>query len=363
MNSINLIWTDFKAVVVARSLSVQYFEFSDSYSLFLFDGALTSDCTLYKDGGADVLDFEANFKPSGNGIVKNNVVVSTSALPTGAATSALQTTGNSSVSSIDSKTPALGQALVAASTPVVLPASQITTLTPPTTVTANAGTGNYNNAGIGTVGSAVPLSAEQIGGSDGTNLRTLQLKNAAPNLTTYGLVSRVIPFEPATFTAIAETIRTANNKSMISVANTGTSVLRVEQIYIQNERTSNTTGVHADFRIHRFTTRSSGTSVSANPHDTNDSVPSGVSCHTGTTISGESTLYKTFLWTTENMNPDGTSDIATDEHATQIFPFWESKPNTKPIIIRQNEGVHVRCGTNTTTGIFNITIIFSVEPT
>src|SRR5207253_2395672 len=38
-----------------------------------------------------------------------NVNVTASALPTGAATSSLQTTGNTSLSSIDSKTPALGQ--------------------------------------------------------------------------------------------------------------------------------------------------------------------------------------------------------------------------------------------------------------
>lgn len=55
-------------------------------------------------------------------------------LPSGAATSANQTTANTSLSSIDTKTPALGQALAAASTPVVLPATQITALTPPTSV-------------------------------------------------------------------------------------------------------------------------------------------------------------------------------------------------------------------------------------
>lgn len=46
-------------------------------------------------------------------------------------------TGNiaSSVSSIDSKTPALGQALAAASVPVVLTAAQLTTLTPPAAIT------------------------------------------------------------------------------------------------------------------------------------------------------------------------------------------------------------------------------------
>jgi hypothetical protein len=62
-------------------------------------------------------------------------------LPTGASTSALQTTGNTSLSSIDSKTPALGQALAAASVPVVLTAAQLTTLTPLTSVTVTQASG------------------------------------------------------------------------------------------------------------------------------------------------------------------------------------------------------------------------------
>lgn len=58
-------------------------------------------------------------------------------LPTGASTSALQTTGNTSVGSIDTKTPALGQALAGASVPVVLTAAQVTTLTPLASVGVN----------------------------------------------------------------------------------------------------------------------------------------------------------------------------------------------------------------------------------
>jgi hypothetical protein len=45
---------------------------------------------------------------------------------------------DASVASIDSKTPALGQALAAASVPVVLTASQLTTLTPPAAITGFA---------------------------------------------------------------------------------------------------------------------------------------------------------------------------------------------------------------------------------
>lgn len=63
------------------------------------------------------------------------VNVKASALPSGAATAAAQTTAQTSLSSIDTKTPALGQALAAASVPVILPAATVTTLTPPAAIT------------------------------------------------------------------------------------------------------------------------------------------------------------------------------------------------------------------------------------
>ena len=72
------------------------------------------------------------------------VTASSLPLPSGAATSALQTTGNSSLSDIDAstsaintKTPSLGQALAAASVPVVLTAAQISTLTPLSSVSVS----------------------------------------------------------------------------------------------------------------------------------------------------------------------------------------------------------------------------------
>ena len=77
----------------------------------------------------------------------------TVALPTGASTEAKQDTGNSSLSSLDGKTPALGQALAAASVPVVLTASQLSTLTPPAAISgfatsAKQDTGNVSLASI-----------------------------------------------------------------------------------------------------------------------------------------------------------------------------------------------------------------------
>lgn len=61
--------------------------------------------------------------PAGTNAI-GSVSVSSSALPSGASTAALQSTGNTSLSSIDGKTPALGQAAMAASTPVVIASNQ-----------------------------------------------------------------------------------------------------------------------------------------------------------------------------------------------------------------------------------------------
>lgn len=53
-----------------------------------------------------------------------NNISGTISLPTGASTSALQTTGNTSLSSIDTKTPALGQTTMAGSVPVAIASNQ-----------------------------------------------------------------------------------------------------------------------------------------------------------------------------------------------------------------------------------------------
>ncbi len=78
--------------------------------------------------------------PAGTNVIGHVIVDSgaVTATVSGVATAAKQDTGNTSVASIDTKTPALGQALAAASVPVVLTAAQVTTLTPPAAITGYA---------------------------------------------------------------------------------------------------------------------------------------------------------------------------------------------------------------------------------
>lgn len=63
------------------------------------------------------------------------------------------------------------------------------TVTVTGTVTVNAGTGNFNNASVGTNGSAAPGSSTQIGGTDGTNLQPLYLDPCQRGAKTYTAIS------------------------------------------------------------------------------------------------------------------------------------------------------------------------------
>lgn len=112
-------------------------------------GAATS--SLQTSGNASLSSLDSKFGTLGQKTAAGSAPVvlasdQTLPLPSGAATAALQTSGNASLSSIDSKTPALGQALAAASVPIVLTAAQLTTLTPLSTVAVTqSGTWNLNN--------------------------------------------------------------------------------------------------------------------------------------------------------------------------------------------------------------------------
>jgi len=78
------------------------------------------------------------------------------------ATAAKQDTGNTSIGNVDTKTPALGQALAAASTPVVLTAAQISTLTPPAAISGFATAVNQLANNHNVVVTSAPTTAVTI---------------------------------------------------------------------------------------------------------------------------------------------------------------------------------------------------------
>ena len=125
---------------------------STNYGSFRYPGSVSSSPSTGPNGQvAPIYSTEVggigpdgNLHPlstDNNGDLNVNVV--SSVLPTNAA----QESGGH-LASLDTKLPSQGQALAAASTPVVLPQSQITALTPPTTVTVIQPTGSNLHANI-----------------------------------------------------------------------------------------------------------------------------------------------------------------------------------------------------------------------
>ena len=173
-----------------------------------------------------------------------NVTVASSALPTGAATSAKQDTGNTSLSSIDSKIPAKGQALMTGSTPVVIASDQsavpvsAASLPLPTGAATEATLSTLNgkvtacDTGNVTIGAALPAGTNVIGkvdvnsdpseatdaqlglptkstviaGYDGANVRTLKT-DATGALNITGSISAVVG-APANGSAVTGTATT-----------------------------------------------------------------------------------------------------------------------------------------------------------
>ena len=92
-------------------------------------------------------------------------------LPTGAATAAAQATAASSLSSIDGKTPTVGQKTSSGSVPVTIASDQS-----PLAITGSI---TATNPSVGTSGAAVPASSTQAAGKDGSgNLRPLSVSSA-----------------------------------------------------------------------------------------------------------------------------------------------------------------------------------------
>lgn len=189
----------------------------------------------------------------------------------------------------------------------------------------------------------------------------VSVKNSAPLTSDYGLVVRQVALELPTFSASSFDTLVGNNKSMLALQNTGTSVVRIREVWIINDRTTATTGVAGVFQINRFTSYTGGTNIVPSSYDSADTLPVGVSMSTGATIAGETAILREGRWSTDEWGP-GTLDTESLDHAIQnITPFFSQASNCKGLTVRQNEGVHIKFATNSVNGAFTIRLIFTTE--
>lgn len=166
-----------------------------------------------------------------------------------------------------------------------------------------------------------------------------------------------------TFYACAMNIAIGNNKSMLSLVNTSSSVVvKIREIYLVNAQNTAVTGVIADFKLFRCVSHSSGTDITPISYDTTDSLDSNSTVKTGATIGTEGTIpLKQVKWSSDEWGV-GAQDVESQDHGYQaLIPFYKQAPNCKPITLRQDEGITLKQTTNSTAGSFDIRVLFTQE--
>jgi hypothetical protein len=188
-----------------------------------------------------------------------------------------------------------------------------------------------------------------------------QVTNAQPLRADQGLVVRSLPYYPPTFSVVFPAIALANNKSLLAIQNTSTSTVRIRKIYLVNTRAAAATGVVVDYRLLRIESFTGGTAVTIHKMDTPDTLPSGITAATGATVASESSLYRQSFWSSDEWGPGSLDTEGSDHSVQELIPWYKVDSYEKPITLIQNQGVHIRCATNTTAGEVTITVVFTVE--
>lgn len=222
---------------------------------------------------------------------------------------------------------------------------------------ATDGYGAQIVVGKDSIGAPPTTNPVIIGGWDGTNVVRLRL-NANGTIATSQT-------ELSTFTVAGTAVALANNKSMISIFNADAVLLtKVHEIYVVNVRTAAVTGVVGSFELRRITSHSGGTLLTPASMDTTDVLDADITVRTGSTVVGESAnLIWRSLFSTDDWGP-GTLDTESHNHIFQtMHPIFSRKTHsgTKPLVLRQNEGVTVKFATNSTAGTFDLFLVFTQE--
>ena len=170
-------------------------------------------------------------------------------------------------------------------------------------------------------------------------------------------------YEPATFTALATGVQIGNGKSLLSIANAGSKIIRIQEVFLSNVSTPSGNGIYGVFQLRRIASHSSGTTISLiETMDSTDTLDSNISIKTGATVSGQSSsVLRRSLFNTGSWDANLTTTSFT--HGLEIyFPiFSKSASDTKPIVIRNGEGCTLNFESNSTSGTYDIHLVFSQE--
>lgn len=229
-------------------------------------------------------------------------------------------------------------------------------ITVPNTVTVTGSVGITATTFDAPNNGTAPARVAVIGGLSGSTIETIAVNNSGSIF--------VNSEEEKTFIITANSVTIGNNKSMLALFNSGSNngTIKIREIWIKNVQTTAVTGIASIFELFRFTGQSAvGTSVTPQTYDTIDAVPNNLTGSTGGTITGESASSMVrWVWSSDDWGP-GTLDQEGLDHAGQnLSPLWSRRdPKEKAIVVRANQGIHIKHTVNSAAGSFDLTIVFT----
>src|SRR3954451_8051596 len=161
-----------------------------------------------------------------------------------------------------------------------------------------------------------------------------------------------------TFYAYADNVAFAQNKSHLSIVNTGTKVVRVRKMFAIDLALAAVTGVAVRFDFKRATAHSVGTLVVPEKADSGSAnLDAGITVRTGATVT-EGNL----LWPFTTNNDEVGATTAFPSNLIQQYGNLMMEGNeVRELTVRQNEGLTVKQITSTTVGSFGWIMVFTVE--
>lgn len=153
-----------------------------------------------------------------------------------------------------------------------------------------------------------------------------------------------------TYQALCYQVVPVADKSMISIWNASTKVVRVYRIFYWNTRYAAITGVAVMLQLNLITGRAgAGTGATVLKHDSDDPALDGsVYVETGATVTSGSTIQRFGISCEELTAAEATLDCFHN-----VMPFgtlWDcgyEDAEVQPLTFRQDEGMQIKCETTT----------------
>lgn len=176
------------------------------------------------------------------------------------------------------------------------------------------------------------------------------------------------PDEYPTYSAVAVDVSLGSGKSLLGLFNpvgSGYSI-QLREVYIRNSETGGpVTGVVGEFRLYTIRTGSplmlGGTPVTPVAHDSDDQLPSGLICSTGSTVTGEDAAPVDIMrMSTDEVGPSSLDQPGAQLTISNYLPARVKRdPSQKPFTLRPAQGIHLKYATASSVGSVDVIFIFT----